>query len=269
MIIDFHTHVFPEKIAKSTISTLSQNAQIPAHYNGTKDGLLRSMEISGVDISVVLPVMTSPKQFESVNKFAKELNDEFEKTGKGLLSFGGIHPECEDIPQKIAYLKENGFKGVKIHPEYQNAYIDDPKYVEIIKCAKEQDLIVITHAGLDGAFRDGEIKCAPKRVQNLLKKVEYSKLVLAHYGGYSLWKEFYEILAGGDFYIDTAVVLDEIDRELFVQILEKHGEDKVLFATDGPWKDGKQFVQIMQNMGLSDTQLKKIMYKNAQKLLGI
>ncbi|MBR2874558.1 MAG: metal-dependent hydrolase, partial [Clostridia bacterium] len=96
MIIDFHTHVFPEKIAKSTISTLSQSAQIPAHYNGTKDGLLRSMEISGVDISVVLPVMTSPKQFESVNKFAKELNDEFEKTGKGLLSFGGIHPKCED-----------------------------------------------------------------------------------------------------------------------------------------------------------------------------
>ena len=269
MIIDFHTHVFPDKIAQSTISTLSQSAGIPAHFDGTKAGLLQSMERSGVEISVVLPVMTSARQFESVNRFAKELNDEFEMSGKGLISFGGIHPECEDIPQKIVYLKENGFKGIKIHPEYQNAYIDDDRYVEIVKCAKDNDLIVITHAGLDGAFRDGEIKCTPKRVSNLLNKVNYGKLVLAHYGGYSLWQEFYEHLAGGDFYIDTSVVLDEIDKELFVQILQKHGADKVLFATDGPWKDGEQFVKIMQNMGLGQEQLQKITYKNAQKLLGI
>ena len=49
MIIDFHTHIFPDKIAGATIEKLSKASDSPAYTDGTKDGLKRSMEESGVD----------------------------------------------------------------------------------------------------------------------------------------------------------------------------------------------------------------------------
>ena len=85
MIIDFHTHIFPEKIASKTISVLEQKAGISAFTDGTLEGLKRSMQESGVDWSVVLPVVTKPSQFQTVNTYAAEINGK-----NGIFSFGGI-----------------------------------------------------------------------------------------------------------------------------------------------------------------------------------
>ena len=71
MIIDFHTHIFPEKIATSTIGLLEKRCNIKASTNGMIDGLLDSMERCGIDISVILPVATKASQFENIQNFAK------------------------------------------------------------------------------------------------------------------------------------------------------------------------------------------------------
>ena len=88
MIIDFHTHVFPDRIATKTISLLSKNGGIPPFSDGTVNGLCQKMREAGTDISVTLPVMTSPTQFDSINNFAKEYEEilnqynEYKKTFK-------------------------------------------------------------------------------------------------------------------------------------------------------------------------------------------
>ena len=106
MIIDFHTHVFPDKIAARTIELLSEKGGIAPTTDGTVRGLLSSMERAGIDISITLPVLTNPKSFESVNRFAAEINERFSGEGKRLVSFGGIHPACEDIEGKMGWLKK-------------------------------------------------------------------------------------------------------------------------------------------------------------------
>ena len=58
MVIDFHTHTFPDRIAKASIESLSECSGIIPHTDGTVAGLERSMEAGGVDISVILPVVT-------------------------------------------------------------------------------------------------------------------------------------------------------------------------------------------------------------------
>ena len=146
MVIDFHTHIFPDKIAAKSIAALGAIAGIDAYTDGTLNGLLQSMEQSEVDISVILPVMTNPLKFESVNAFAAKINEQYE--GK-LISFGGIHPDCENYKEKLNWLRKNGFKGIKIHPDYQKVMIDDIRYMRIIEYANEIGLIVITHAGFD------------------------------------------------------------------------------------------------------------------------
>ena len=71
MIIDFHTHMFPDKIAASTISYLAGIIEESHPYtDGTYESLKHVTEESGVDISIVLPIVTKPKQFDSINRFA-------------------------------------------------------------------------------------------------------------------------------------------------------------------------------------------------------
>ena len=98
MVIDFHTHIFPDKIATRTIESLGTIAGINAATDGTLNGLLDSMQRNGVDQSVIMPVCTRAEQFDSINTFAKKVNDKYE--GK-LISFGGIHPDCEKPKEKL------------------------------------------------------------------------------------------------------------------------------------------------------------------------
>ena len=268
MIIDFHTHVFPDKIAARTIELLSEKSGIAPTTDGTVRGLLSSMERAGIDISITLPVLTNPKSFESVNRFAAEINERFSGEGKRLVSFGGIHPACEDIEGKMSWLKKSGFLGVKIHPDYQGTYIDDLGYEKIMNAAMENDLIVLTHAGVDVAYPD-DVHCTPERTAALLSRAPHSKLVLAHMGGVELRDRFFELFLGSEVYFDTAFVLKNTSSECFTELLRKHGEDKFLFATDAPWSEEAEDVKILKSYGLPKATLEKLFFKNAIKLLGI
>lgn len=267
MLIDFHTHVFPDKIAQSTIGALASNSGSTPHTDGTVQGMLDAADRASADICITLPVLTKHTQFESVSNFAVSLNERFK--GKKIISFAGIHPDCDNIEEKLAYLKSVGIKGVKIHPDYQSTYIDDEKYVKIVSEAKKQDLIVVTHAGVDDGYVGKPVMCPPERALKLIERVGHSKLVLAHYGGHKQWKDVLDILAGQDVYFDTAFTLHEIDEKTFKDILNKHGDDKVLFATDCPWRDILDDYKIIKSFNLGKETEEKIFYKNAIKLLNI
>ena len=268
MIIDFHTHVFPDKIAGKTIELLSKKGGIPPFSDGTVNGLLERMQKSGSDISVTLPVLTSPSQFDSVNRFAAQINAAPSNNGKRIISFAGIHPACENIEEKMAFIRDSGFLGVKIHPDYQGTYIDDSGYVKIMRCAAKYDLIVVTHAGVDIAFRD-DVHCTPDRVLNLISQAPHSKLVLAHMGGSEMYDEVLDKLCGKDLYLDTAYVLRDIGKDTFLRMLDKHGKDRILFATDSPWSDIGGDVDIIKSFELDARTEQKIFFENACALLVI
>ena len=267
MIIDFHTHMFPEKIAGSTIAKLAPFNEEKPTTDGTILGLLKAMEEGNCDLAITLPVLTKPSQYESVTKFTIETNQQFK--GKKIIAFGGIHPLCENIFEKMKYLKDNGIKGVKIHPDYQGEFIDHEGYIEILESAKKLDMIVITHSGIDGAYLDQPERCPPDRLVKVIDRVKYNKFVLAHYGAKLQWEEVLELIAGKDVYLDTACMLRTISFDLFNKILLKHGEDKILFATDCPWSSIKLDSERLNSFNLSKETKDKIFYKNALKLLGL
>ena len=269
MIIDFHTHVFPDRIAKRTIDLLSENGGIPPCSDGSVDGLLDRLKEAGAALSVTLPVVTNPAQFDSINRFAAEINERFKGKDRRLISFAGIHPDCDGIEKKMSFIRKSGFLGIKIHPDYQNTFIDDDKYIRILNCAKEEDLIVVTHSGVDGAYRGLPVKCTPERVKKVIRKVNHPKLVLAHLGANEMCKQVYDELCGEDVYFDTAYVLRFTSKEDFARIVRKHGEDKILFASDSPWSSIKNDADILRSFSLEKETEEKIFYKNAEKLLGI
>jgi len=271
MIIDFHTHVFPDKIAKATVSALEQRGNIPAFSDGTVEGLIGQMKSAGVSFSVNLPVLTKPSQFDSILRFATALNASY---GDGdsirIISFAGIHPDEENPEEKLSLVKDSGIRGIKIHPDYQGTFFDDGKYVRILAEAKRLGLITVTHAGFDCAYPGQPIKCTPDRVMRALDKIGgYDKLVLAHMGGNQLFSEVYDTLAGEDVYFDTAYVLQFFSASQFEKMLAKHGEDKILFATDSPWRDLTVDTGILQSYSLGESTERRILSENAKKLLEI
>ncbi len=269
MIIDFHAHIFPEKIAGATIAALEKNGGATAYANGTEQALLAALNEAGADIAINLPALTKASQFESVKAFAKAINERHYKRTR-IISFAGMHPDIENPEEKISELKSEGFLGIKIHPDYQGTFFDDERYVKIISAAKENGLIVVTHAGVDGAFRNTEAKCTPRRVLNLLDKIGgCPKLVLAHFGGNEMLIKVYNELAGEDIYFDTAYVLSRVTKSDFSSMLEKHGDDRILFATDSPWSSIKEGVDAIRSYGLLEDTEEKIFSGNAKKLLNI
>ncbi len=269
MIIDFHTHIFPDKIADATVSALSKNGGIPPYSNGKIRGLLDSMAENGIDVSVNLPALTRPSQLNSVLQFSHAINTENATQGK-VISFCGFHPSIENCEEELYRIKEKGFLGIKLHPDYQGTFFDDPKYIKILACARELDLITVTHAGFDCAFPNEEIKCTPKKALRALDKIGgYEKLVFAHMGGNELFDASYSELAGENVYFDTSYVLPFLTREQFEKMVQKHGESKILFATDSPWQNQGKMVDIIKSYDLGKEAESKILCENARKLLKI
>ncbi len=267
MIVDFHTHIFPEKIAASTIKKLETIASVKAFTDGREESLTASMEEAGVDLSVVLPVVTKPEQFETINQFAVQINKKYQDKKRRLLSFGGIHPDTPDYKKELRMIKELGLAGIKLHPDYQNTYMDDLKYMRILGYASELGLITVVHAGVDIGFPD-HVRCTPKRIRRVIDKVHPENFVLAHYGSFGLWEEAEELLSREDVYLDTAYTFGFIEDETFLRILKKHGADKILFATDSPWSGQKESLAHLKKLSISPEDLEKITGQNALRLLG-
>lgn len=262
MVIDFHTHMFPEKIAARTIEKLAKLVDNPPETDGTYEGLLRSAKGAGIDVSVVLPIATKLSQFRTINEYASRFQE-----GK-LLSFGSVHPASDNYKEELQEIKAMGLKGIKLHPDYQDTYFNDIRYKRIVSCATELDLIVSVHAGQD-PLCPKDIHCTPRMSAEVIKDTAPTKLVLAHLGGNQQWDEVEEYLVGKNVYLDTAVIFDYIEQEQFIRIMRNHGSEKILFATDSPWAGQKRFVDVMKGMDISEEERENVMWRNGKRLLGI
>ncbi len=269
MIIDFHTHAFPDAIADRTIAALEHAGGIPAYSRGTLAELRALAKAGDVDLSIVLPVVTKPSQFETINRFALEISRE-----DGALSFGGIHPDCEDVETLLEQLKDAGFVGVKIHPDYQGVYIDDARYFRILEKCIDLGIYVVTHAGMDIAFPN-DIHCPPQKMRAVLdrlyvnRKKTDARIILAHLGGNEQWDDVETYLVGQPVYFDLAAILSTAPTDVLLRIIRNHGADKILFATDSPWSDPKCDVAIVQSLPLSDAEKEQIFSGNARRILGL
>lgn len=267
MIIDFHTHAFPDALAAKTIPLLAKQSGATPCTDGTAAGLRSALARAGVDCGVVLPVVTKPSQFDSVNAFAAELN-----RTPGLVSFGGIHPADTEIPAHLAKIHALGLPGVKIHPDYQGTFIDDAAYVQIARECARLGLLVTTHAGVDDGYPD-PVHCPPQRAAKFLDAVygghepDTPHIILAHGGGNRQFDEVLHYLAGRAVYLDLSYIFRYADPQKIVSIIRAHGADKILFASDCPWGDPAEGIQFVKDLPITDGEKAAILGENAAALL--
>ena len=277
-----HTHIFPDEISAAVIEKLSRVSRTPAFTDGSLSGLKKSMDAAQINLSVILPVATNPRQVEKINSSSAALNEKF--FGEGIFSFGCIHPDLSSYREELSRVKNFGLKGIKLHPVYQDTNLDDVKFLRVLDRAAELDLIVVTHAGLDIGF-PGVVRCSPRMIRRVLDEVGEFKFVAAHMGGWKNWAEVLELLADKKIFLDTAFSTEKIipredfhwdERELklldaaqFMTFVKIFGAEKILFGTDSPWTEQKISADFIKNLPLSVDDKNKILGLNAQKLLGL
>ena len=265
MIVDFHVHFFPDSIAVKTTKLLSEQANIKCYGDGTIHSLLRYMKEDNIDLAINLPIATKEEQVISINRKMIEYN----KKNNKVISFGAMHPNFSkvgNIKEELEFISKNGIKGIKLHPEYQEFYPDDPKILPIYEACRDFNLIISFHCGKDIAFTT--VHGTPKRFAEVAK-IKSLKLVFGHMGGYQMWDEVEHYIMGlHDIYIDTSFTLEMDDWQL-KEIILGHGAYKVLFASDFPWQRQIDIVNKIKNLNIGKMQEDMIFYKNALNLLNI
>lgn len=278
MYIDMHTHIFPEQIAQRAIANLERIADegsgrkgsLKACTDGTYNGLLDSMERCGIDVSLILPVMTKPSQFETVNKYACEINGK-----NGIYSFGGLHPDCDNVEEKLDTIKALGLRGIKLHPDYQRCSVDDERYLRIVRHCLKLGLYITFHAGYDIGYPE-PMYCRPdvfrKAYLPILSEIPGEKdsphIILAHLGGVTTAKQTLEYLCGMPIYLDLAFTFGVMSDEDITEIIRRHGADRVLFASDSPWSDQGRSRAGLESLPLSREEKELISHGNAERILG-
>lgn len=277
MIIDVHAHAYPDRIARKVKERMESVSGSSVENAGTPEALVESMKETGIDVSIFLPVATNPKQVGKLNAQAIQWMEEYGE--RGLLSFAAVHPDTEQGKEVMRGIKNAGLKGIKLHPDYQDTYFDDIRYLRILDAAAEEGLAVLVHAGMDEVYPD-HVHCDVRRILNVIERFEYEKLILAHMGGWQLWEDVKKYICGAPVYFDTAFSLTGtvnvehkngfgamLDDARFVDLVRSHGADKILFGTDTPWSSQKENLEWIRECSLEDTEKELILGENGRKLL--
>jgi predicted TIM-barrel fold metal-dependent hydrolase len=107
-------------------------------------------------------------------------------------------------------------------------------------------------------------------LRTVAKSFPKLKIVAAHLGGFGMWEEVLEKLAGvSNVWLDTALCESFINDDIFYKILNKHGYERLLMATDWPWKKVKDTIVWLEQKKLKTTELDAILGENAKTLLKI
>lgn len=277
MIIDFHTHTFPDRIAQKAIQGMQASSHAAAFGPGTLSGLKASMDAAGIAHSVVLPVATNPAKLSSMNDSSIALNGQF-----GIFHFGAVHPLAENWREELDRIAAAGLKGIKIHPHYQGTDITDIRYLRLLGRAAELGLITVMHAGLEIGY-PGVVRCSPEMTASALKQLGNIPIVLAHMGGWKNWDRVAELLEPTGCMLDTAISMgrvvptapghyreDELpllDEGAFCALVRSFGSKRVLFGTDCPWSDQATEAKRIRALPLTDAEKADILFRNAQRLL--
>lgn len=114
-VIDAHTHIFPEKIARSAVLATGQfyanahNEQLLApvgltNGQGTAEDLLRENKAAGIDRSVVFSTATAARQVESINNFISRECEEHPE----FIGLGTMHIDYPDFETEVRRIKSLG-----------------------------------------------------------------------------------------------------------------------------------------------------------------
>ena len=261
-IIDAHAHIYPEKIAQKATDTIGVfydiKMEMPA---GTAERLIEDGERAGVSRYVVHSVATTAHQVRSINEFIKRAMEKYPQ----FIGFMTLHQDLteDEVYQEVEWAVQNGFKGIKLHPDFQKFNIDDQNVEKFYRAAGNK-LPILFHIG-DDRYDFSK----PKRLVKMAKKFPNTKFIAAHFGGYRCWDDAVLYKGLDNVYFDTCSSLPFISAEKAKELIDMLGAEKFFFATDFPMWDAVGELERFNKIPLTEKEREMIFSKNIKKLLNL
>ena len=144
MLIDIHTHIYPDKIARKAADSVRDFYDLEGslQMDGTVDMLLKRGAEAGISHFVVLPVSNGPTHVRSINNFILEQT----KTHDNFIGFGTVHAAMDSIGDEVDWILSAGLKGIKMHPDSQRFNIDDERLFPVYDAIRGR-IPVLLHMG--------------------------------------------------------------------------------------------------------------------------
>jgi len=262
-IIDFHTHAFSDEFAPKAMKALTENhPEIPYFHESTISSLLKSMDNAGIEKSVICSIATKTKQFQTILDWSLQIQTD------RIIPLGSVHPDDPQRDEHIKQIAQAGLKGIKMHPYYQDFYLDEDRMYKLYEQLVKNDLFLVMHTGFDIAFEYID-RAGPGKILEVLKKFPELKLITTHFGAWQQWDAVANELIGKNIYMEISFALDYLDAAMAKKMLETHPADYILFGTDSPWRKQDGTLELLRKLNLEPARMEKILFGNAKKLLRI
>ena len=261
-IIDFHTHAFPDELAERAVPQIAKKAGVPAALDGKVASLLCSMDRAGIERAMICSIATKPAQFQKVLDWSRKVRS------PRLILFPSVHPADPDVLAHIRMIHADGFLGIKMHPYYQEFYLDEPRMDPIYACMLECGLMAFCHTGFDIAF-PRERRADPERIWKVITKFPGLKFIATHMGAWEDWEEVERWLIGKPVLLETSFSISYAGAECARRLLMAHPADYILFGSDSPWNGQAEEIERIKALKLPADRQQKLFYDNARRLLGL
>jgi predicted TIM-barrel fold metal-dependent hydrolase len=279
VIIDFHTHVFPPEIKKHRNKYVERDPCFAILYSdpkariATADELIASMDEAGVDISVILNIgWTTHELCLETNDY---IIDAVSRYPQRLVGFGAVQPQSpKAAAAEIERCAKTGMKGVgEMRPDIQLFDLGDEMIMNpLAEVLKAHKLVLLLHASEPiGHEYPGKGGITPDILYPFITSFPDLTVVCAHWGGglpfYALMPEVKKAM--GNVYFDSAASPFLYTPQVYSQVIQLVGDDRVLFGSDYPLLAQKRLLNEIEALGLAEESQSRLLAGNALKLLGI
>jgi uncharacterized protein len=278
MVIDFHTHIFPPFIRDSRHLFFDQEPSFESIYSNPNsrlnaaEELLENMDNDGITRSVVFGFPW--KLTDHYKRHNDYIIESVVKNPERITGFCAFDPLSSDAPKEAERCIRAGLAGVGEIAVYDSDFSDDIicRFRDLMAVCAEMDVPVLLHVNEPvGHLYPGKQPMSLNGLYELLKSFPGNKIILAHWGGgiffYGLMKkEVREVLK--NVWFDTAASPFLYRPDIYRISGEIMGYDRILFGSDYPLIKPLRYIKELESTGLVPEMIEKIMYKNAEKLLG-
>ncbi len=279
MIIDFHTHVFSPRIKKNRNKYIDSDPGFAVLYSrkdaqlATADELIASMDKAGINISVIVNIgWTTHELCVETNDYILESVARYPDR---LIGFCTVQPNSyEAAIAEIERCAQAGIRGVgEMRPDMQLFDLRDEEIMApFIEILKKHNLILLTHTSEPvGHDYPGKGVITPDMLYPFITSFPDLTIVCAHWGGglpfYALMPEVKQAMS--NVFFDTAASPFLYESQVYNQVVQLVGADKILFGSDYPLLAQSRLLNEVRSLDLPEETKDLILSGNAQRLLGI
>ena len=257
-----HTHVYPDKIAQRTLAELSKTAPtVEICTGGTFEDTREKMKAWKIDGFAPLNILMNPASLQHAIEYSCSL------IAPNIFPFCSLHPDTENPEDAIKQMKKHGIYGVKMHPDYQDFYIDEERMLPVYALLERYELPILFHVGYD-PYSPDLIHGQPKAVKVIADMFPKLKIIAAHIGGMLQSEDVLKYTVGlKNVWFDTSMSYGFVEIETARRIILEHRQ--VIFGSDCPWHVPVKEVDYVRSLDLGDRLEEEVFSLNTLKLLGL